>query len=73
MTATLPQLSKKAFTIPEVCMVSGLGRSSVYSAMATGKLQAFKHGRRTVIPADSVDSWIASLPRATFVKSKDNV
>jgi excisionase family DNA binding protein len=62
---------KKAYSIPEVCAISSLGRSSVYAALASGKLLAVKNGRRTVIPADAVDAWLAALPPATFIKSTE--
>ena len=60
---------KRAYSIPEICEASGVGRSTVYGALASGKLAASKVGRRTIVTSESFDSWIASLPRANFVKS----
>ena len=34
----------------EAATVIGIGRSSVYELMGTGKLRFAKHGRRTLIP-----------------------
>lgn len=69
MADVLREHPKRAYSIREVCSLTGLGRSSVYMALNTGKLSALKSGRRTVIPAEAVDAWMASLPRASFNKS----
>ncbi len=60
--------TKQAFTIAEVCLVTGFGRSSIYKALTTGALKAVKRGRRTAIPAEELESWLASLPPAKFNK-----
>ena len=36
------------------CQVSGLGRTTIYEAIGTGKLEARKAGNRTLIVADSL-------------------
>jgi excisionase family DNA binding protein len=74
MTKQLSEKFKKAYSIPEVCALCSLGRSSVYAALSSGKLTAVKHGRRTVIFSDAVDTWLASLPPAVFIApNKDGV
>lgn len=57
---------KLAYSITEVGRLSGLGRSSIYKAIAEGNLVARKSGRRTVILAADLTEWLGSLsPVAT--------
>jgi len=58
------QLVKLAFTIPEAIASSGIGRTQLFALIKTGHLEARKLGTRTLIPAASLQSMIASLPRA---------
>ncbi len=53
-----------AHTIADASKVSGLGRTSLYELIGAGKIEARKAGNRTLIPADSLRAYIASLPRA---------
>ena len=41
----------------------GIGRTRLYSILNDGQIEAFKLGRRTLIRAESVRSFIDSLPR----------
>jgi excisionase family DNA binding protein len=52
---------KLAYSIAEVGRLSGLGRSSIYKAIAEGSLVARKSGRRTVILAADLSEWLCSL------------
>ncbi len=56
----------KCFTIPTLRQVSGGGisRSRAYELIADGILDARKIGRLTVVTAESVDRYLASLPPA---------
>jgi len=47
-------LEPLAYSIPDACRVSSLGRTFLYSLISEGKLEARKVGGRTVIPADSL-------------------
>jgi len=49
-----PELPKIAYSIREACHVSSLGRTTIYSHIATGRLRARRIGGRVVIPADSL-------------------
>lgn len=60
--------SKKAYSVREVCKICGIGRSTFYVALGTGALTAVKLGRRTLVPAESLDSWINSLPTVPVSK-----
>ena len=53
-----------AFTILDAAKASGLGRTTLYELIGAGKIEARKSGNRTLIPADSLRSYIASLPPA---------
>jgi excisionase family DNA binding protein len=55
-----------AYTILEAAKASGLGRSTVYELIGAGKLEARKAGNRTLIPAESLRRYIASLPAANI-------
>lgn len=51
-----------ALGIDEVCRLTGLGRTSIYSAIAIGDLVARKFGRRTVVLAADLQTFLAKLP-----------
>jgi excisionase family DNA binding protein len=51
-----------AYSIVEACEASGVGRTSIYEAINSGKLIARKNGRRTVILCDDLRRWLQSLP-----------
>jgi excisionase family DNA binding protein len=53
-----------AHTIADAAKVSGLGRTSLYELIGAGRIEARKAGNRTLIPADSLRAYLASLPRA---------
>jgi excisionase family DNA binding protein len=52
----------RALSISEVCNTTGLGRTSVYRAIALGDLIARKFGRRTVVLATDLEAFLAKLP-----------
>lgn len=56
-------IDRRAFTIPEACKICGIGRSSLYSEMKSGRLKASKVGRRTIIRSSDLDAWLESLQR----------
>jgi excisionase family DNA binding protein len=53
-----------AHTIADAVKVSGIGRTSLYELIGAGKLEARKAGNRTLIPAESLRTYIAGLPPA---------
>jgi excisionase family DNA binding protein len=53
-----PCLTKLAYTLDEVAELSGHCRSSLYELVNEGKLRAVKSGRRTLILAEDLRSWM---------------
>lgn len=47
------------YTIKEACETTRLGRSTVYKAISEKHLQTQKWGRRTLVSADALQTWIA--------------
>jgi excisionase family DNA binding protein len=54
---------KLAFMIKEAAAALGIGTATLWRAISDGKLVALKLGGRTLIPADSLRQWVASMPR----------
>jgi len=50
---------KIAYSIKEACKASSLGRTTIYSHIAAGRLLARRIDERTVIPAESLHALIA--------------
>lgn len=50
---------KIAYSIKEACKASSLGRTTIYSHIAAGRLRANRIGGRTIIPADSLHALLA--------------
>jgi excisionase family DNA binding protein len=66
MTANPPeqQSEKVAYTIAEAARALGIGKSTIYLAMASGNLSARKCGARTLLPADELRRFVSTLPPA---------
>ena len=56
--------TKLAYTVPQACDASGIGRTRLYELIAQRRLDARACGGRTLITADSLATYIASLPPA---------
>ena len=55
-------MEKAYATIPEAQQYSGVSRSVLYKALQRGDLTAKKLGRRTLIPIEALDAFLAALP-----------
>ncbi len=51
-----------ACTIPQAVRLSGIGRSSLYKAIARGELSARKAGNRTIVLTEDLHRWLEGLP-----------
>jgi len=58
MTANSPPLAPLAYSIVDACRVSSLGRTRIYQLINSGQLEARKVGKRTLIPAQSLQQLI---------------
>lgn len=60
-TTDLPP-NKLAYSIEEACAAVSLGTTKLYALIGEGKIEAKAEGRRTLIPRDSLVSYLAALP-----------
>lgn len=51
-----------AYTVANAAKASGASRTALYEALRRGELKARKHGKRTLIEADALRSWLARMP-----------
>ena len=51
-----------SYSVDEVARLAGIGRTSIYADIKSGKLQARKAGRRTLILQEDARAWLRSLP-----------
>lgn len=51
-----------ALSISDACEMSGVGRTTIYAAIAEGRLKARKLGRRTLILRDDLTHFLVALP-----------
>lgn len=55
-----------AYTIADATHALSIGRTKLYALIAEGKIEARQCGGRTLIPADSLKEFLASLPAASI-------
>lgn len=56
--AAAPDPAPLAYDVATACRITSLGKTAIYEAMADGRLQSRKIGRRRVILADSLRALI---------------
>ena len=64
MNDNSPNIQREGLSIAEACSVAGIGRTTIYQAIADGKLKARKCGKRTLVLRDDLRDFLASLPAA---------
>lgn len=50
---------KIAYSIREACAASSLGRTTLYSHIASGRLRVVRVGGRTLVPAEALAALIS--------------
>ncbi len=56
-----PAQTKLAFSVREACAATTLGKTTIYSHIANGRLRAVRIGGRTVIPAESLRALVEGV------------
>jgi excisionase family DNA binding protein len=56
------EIQKLSYSIAEAVELTGLGRSTIYEEIRSKRLLARKIGRRTIVLAEDLSSFLASLP-----------
>jgi excisionase family DNA binding protein len=54
-----------AYSIPEACALTGVGRTTIYKAIRAGRLRARKLGTRTLILDEDLRRCLETLPAVT--------
>ncbi len=54
--------------VPEAASMIGRGETFIWGAIAEGKIEAVKSGKRTLVVVDSLRAYAASLPRVRAVR-----
>lgn len=67
------QFDKKFYTVKEVINLCSIGKTSVYNAINNNKIKAVKFGSKTLICADSLESFVNNLPVINNDKEGKNV
>lgn len=66
MTETVHGIVPILLSINDTVRVIGLSRPTIYKLIHAGDLRAVKCGGRTMIPMESVQGFVASLPAFTL-------
>jgi len=64
MSQDITTTGRLAYSISEICALTGLGRDAVYTAIRDGCLAARKVGKRTLVLDSDLHEFLAGLPRA---------
>lgn len=57
------QLCVRGYRIPDVCKLTGLGRTSIYEAIKSGDLVAHKWNNCTIVLSHDLAAFLTNLPR----------
>ena len=58
-----------SLSIPEAVKASGIGRTTIFDMIKTGRLPAKKLGARTLILRSDLEAFVTSLPSRPPAKS----
>lgn len=56
----LELLADGALGVAEAARFAGVGRSTIYAALAAGELRSLRRGRRRLIPRRALVAWLAA-------------
>ena len=62
---TLTPADPAAFDVLNATRIMGVGRSTVFEEIRTGRLEARKVGRKTLITRSAIENWLQKLPVRT--------
>jgi excisionase family DNA binding protein len=62
VNAVKRELQTEGLTLAEASVVSGIGRTKLYEAIADGLLTARKYGSRTIVLRGELQRFLKSLP-----------
>lgn len=57
-----PHARHRAMSVTEFSVRYGIGRTTTYEELKSGRLRARKIGKRTIISEDDAEAWLRSLP-----------
>ncbi len=57
-------MEKLAYTVPEFLTSAGIGRTTFYEEVKSGRLKVVKVGARTLVPANEARAWLDRLAEA---------
>jgi excisionase family DNA binding protein len=60
---SVPLAERLSLSPEEASALSGIGLTAIREAAANGDLAAHKHGRRTIILRDDLNTWLKALPK----------
>jgi excisionase family DNA binding protein len=63
MNTTIPFRERISCTIPEACSATGIGRSKLYEAIASGQVATSKVGGRRLVLVRSLEDLVATCSR----------
>jgi excisionase family DNA binding protein len=59
VAASAPAGPERLLSVDEAAQLLGIGRSKLYQLLAAGRLRSLSIGDRRLIPASSIDAYIA--------------
>jgi len=69
----VPPARNFAHSIDGVSQLTGIGRTSIYSAIRSKELKARKFRRRTVILESDLRAWLQALPEVNTAELADHI